>query len=740
MYKEAIRTRTRDTSATRPAADRKISGNNSAKGFVDNRQSTIKVRQLKSKIQNSKRHKIRIPAAPKPDAGNSPLRRLDTKTEESSSETEEQAAAQAPIQRKLIFNAEETLYSLEGTDVEYAYVGVMKGTHYYVLADDLPAIKNVAGDIWNKVKEGFGSGQKKKIKEGEAPGGNFEANPELAPGQEKYEEIRRTETTRHIVGIAAPGKAKFQDLVKAGEPWEALNFYYPNDADDEKATAMTAKAASELAEEGKEDETFTQLLIPIMINAGQPREKSVGGGGMDRTAKAVGTAYYRQGEVIDWDNDQNPYKDYIASITKTPVADLNAEKMKPGAEQLNILGKEVVYFGVGESKARTGKKFYVKGKGYTRQQINDQKDDDIINTPWNELKAKQPEKQEATTFERKDRGKGQADAMGGWSANAAVVARNIKEGTDHKENLAYEWLHLRGAGLGGVTKAGNLTPGSYSANSEMIPIESKLKTLKSNPDVEPGGLKAEFTPKNIAGVFCTSIEMNIKAKYKGVETPHEGLWVIDVWRGSVYDKVQDKRLRLDLEGKVVSLVGKKVDLVREADQSILEHVAVTAQQDDTHFKVQLNAVGTWVIAEKRDNKFQVSDASLNQALSEQAIIDARANSAPTYNHQFYTDFRQAYTDGFTDSQAGQANANLSNAYAAGWQDYRDGINDAKAEQPNANLSHAYSIGWQEYRAGYQAGEQYQQYNDDGTYAFDTGYNDAIAAGPPVAKRQKSNTD
>lgn len=73
----------------------------------------------------------------------------------------------------------------------------------------------------------------------------------------------------------------------------------------------------------------------------------------------------------------------------------------------------------------------------------------------------------------KDRGSGQFAAMG--NTNATGYA-NLCE-VPGFQNQRWEWLHLRGAGLGGATDSTNLVTGVRDANTHMIPFESNVRLL-----------------------------------------------------------------------------------------------------------------------------------------------------------------------------------------------------------------------------------------------------------------------
>lgn len=516
------------------------------------------------------------------------------------------------VQRKLLFDPGMVSYSLDGGGDDYAFVGKFKNKSHYVKYDDLAALSAAAADIWEKVKATYGgNGNMKKIKEGEA-GAGFDGNEDLAPGEDKYEQARLDKTKLYLVGINAPGKDYYQDLVADNGNWENLNFYYPNNEDDDQATAMTAVLASVIAAD--DYDLFEAMLQRIMLNQGDPIEKNIGGGA-DRTAAATGQIYILNADqaTFDWNDVGNIYKDKLPNPTINAVGDLSPYTAAAGAVPMKVGGKDAVYVTTATSKARTGKNFYIGGKAYTRGEINGLKADVKITGPWNALKNKTPVKQEAKTFSRKSRGKGQADAMGKWSANAAVVVSNIVDGTAYNEALAWEWLHLRGAGLGGTTAAGNLTPGTFSANSEMIPIENKIKTLKSNPDVAK--LELDVEPKNVSGVFAKQIDMTVRANYKGILSEQSGTWTIDPFTGTVFDKIHEKKLKADLEGKIdEQIVGSDVTLYHTSGLmsgpcEVLAHIY------NAFYRVELSD-DKQVLAERQQNGNFVYDDNAEDELDD----------------------------------------------------------------------------------------------------------------------------
>ncbi|MES2045236.1 MAG: DUF4157 domain-containing protein [Pseudomonadota bacterium] len=78
-----------------------------------------------------------------------------------------------------------------------------------------------------------------------------------------------------------------------------------------------------------------------------------------------------------------------------------------------------------------------------------------------------------STFAARPRGLGQQVAMNNTNARGYAWAT----GTGGWNTTQWEWLHIRGASLGGETDATNLVVGTRDANTHMIPFESNLKSL-----------------------------------------------------------------------------------------------------------------------------------------------------------------------------------------------------------------------------------------------------------------------
>lgn len=510
------------------------------------------------------------------------------------------------VQRKLLFDAGSSTYSIDGGDPDYVYVGKYGGKNRYLKFDDLPLIKQVSNDIWGKIKTRYGgiaNSNIKKIKEGEEAN-DFSGKEHLAPGEDAYDAERKSRTEEYLIGINAPGKAGFQGLTAEDGLWKNLNFYHADQENDDNATAMTATAAKTISDANYD--MFVAMLQELMIRQAEPAEKPQGGGA-NRTAAASGKVMVKMTDVDSfvWNSGDNPYKDVYQNPTIEGAADLNVEAAKVGAVKLKAGGKDAVYVPDGAAKKRTTKNFYIGGTAYKKGDVNDKKDDDEIKVPWAALKQKTPQDQHAETFTRKDRGKGQADAMGKWSANAAVVASNLIEGTDYDDTLAWEWLHLRGAGLGGATAPGNLTPGTYNANSEMIPIENKIKSLKNNAEVNK--LVADFKPKNVTGVFAKEIEMSIKVDYKGILGTQTGSWLIDTVTGKVFDKIHEKKLKDDINGKTnLQIVGSQVILYHTSGL-MTGPCRVLSQEADNLFEVEFTDDTTVMATRDVNGRFIYDD-------------------------------------------------------------------------------------------------------------------------------------
>jgi hypothetical protein len=107
-----------------------------------------------------------------------------------------------------------------------------------------------------------------------------------------------------------------------------------------------------------------------------------------------------------------------------------------------------------------------------------------------------------------DRGPGQAHAMKFWNALGAAAYANRFHAQHYDLAQNWEWLHIRGAQIGGQTEMGNLIPGFYTTNSAMIPYENMVKQWAL---ADPTRFQARFQAIGVNGVFATAIRISIKA-------------------------------------------------------------------------------------------------------------------------------------------------------------------------------------------------------------------------------------
>ncbi|MGW1190582.1 eCIS core domain-containing protein [Streptomyces sp. NPDC002559] len=140
-----------------------------------------------------------------------------------------------------------------------------------------------------------------------------------------------------------------------------------------------------------------------------------------------------------------------------------------------------------------------------------------------------------TEFRAVDRGSGQDAAMGNWNALAAAACANHFLGHRLPMDQNWEWLHVRGAQLGGATAGGNLVPGLYAANSAMIPWENMILQWAQH---DPTRFWAKFVADPIPNTpFADRIHLHIKA------TDHAQLGTLEGEIGSfdpLHGKVVDK--------------------------------------------------------------------------------------------------------------------------------------------------------------------------------------------------------
>ena len=128
-----------------------------------------------------------------------------------------------------------------------------------------------------------------------------------------------------------------------------------------------------------------------------------------------------------------------------------------------------------------------------------------------------------------DRGPGQAKAMLFWNALGAAAYANRFLGRAYDLRQNWEWLHIRGAQIGGQTEMGNLVPGFFTTNSAMIPYETAIKKWASE---DPVRFFARFQAVGGHGVFAATIRLSIKTveaydPVRGEDRGHESLGVME---------------------------------------------------------------------------------------------------------------------------------------------------------------------------------------------------------------------
>lgn len=110
-------------------------------------------------------------------------------------------------------------------------------------------------------------------------------------------------------------------------------------------------------------------------------------------------------------------------------------------------------------------------------------------------------------FNNVPRGEGQEKAMSKWNALGAAAYANRFHNQNFDLHQNWEWLHIRGAQIGGKTDNTNLVSGVYAVNSRMIPYENKIKAWDQQ---DSGKLKARFYTEGVArGPFAEKIVIDV---------------------------------------------------------------------------------------------------------------------------------------------------------------------------------------------------------------------------------------
>lgn len=149
----------------------------------------------------------------------------------------------------------------------------------------------------------------------------------------------------------------------------------------------------------------------------------------------------------------------------------------------------------------------------------------------------------------KDRGDGQAAAMGNWNALGAAACANLAAGAGFDVGQNWEWLHVRGAQLGGSTDGSNLVAGLYVTNSFMIPFEKMVRNWAA---AGPSSFHASFRAINAGAGFAERLEIWIRAEGHPElhDLPEQRLIEFDPLRGVVVDQLAAEFVKRRLDRTV----------------------------------------------------------------------------------------------------------------------------------------------------------------------------------------------
>jgi len=154
-----------------------------------------------------------------------------------------------------------------------------------------------------------------------------------------------------------------------------------------------------------------------------------------------------------------------------------------------------------------------------------------------------------TQLTARGRGTGQTSAMKGWNALGAAAYANTFLGQHYDLAQNWEWLHIRGAQLGGHTDGTNLVAGLYTTNSAMIPFEAMIERWARSG---PATFEARFVAHNVVGAFCRSIELQIASNgHPELGTLEaRSLATFDPLTGKVVDKLGAEMIKRAIDRRV----------------------------------------------------------------------------------------------------------------------------------------------------------------------------------------------
>ncbi|SED07781.1 hypothetical protein SAMN04489727_6308 [Amycolatopsis tolypomycina] len=229
-------------------------------------------------------------------------------------------------------------------------------------------------------------------------------------------------------------------------------------------------------------------IVSGLIELGQaqgPWLRREGGG--SRLPYAEGTLYFdntyadkndvlKRGFGID-DADLGDYGGVIAA----PTQDLTSPKLDAQSDGAQFAqGSGYVYVSTVVARPRGGRKPRVNGKQFSPNfhTLTDPAEILRLNSSYESIRAA-PVSTGWVADLAGGRDGSQDKEMKNWSAYGAAAFHNAHRagqgGPVDVDADNWEWLHIRGAQIGGETNSANLLAGTFSANSQMIPYESQLQ-------------------------------------------------------------------------------------------------------------------------------------------------------------------------------------------------------------------------------------------------------------------------
>ena len=155
-----------------------------------------------------------------------------------------------------------------------------------------------------------------------------------------------------------------------------------------------------------------------------------------------------------------------------------------------------------------------------------------------------------TQLNRKDRGDGQAKAMNNWNALGAAAYANRFLGASYSLTQNWEWLHIRGAQIGGATDSTNLVPGLYVTNSFMIPYENMIEQWAR---ADPTHFSARFRVQPTGTLYGRYITISFKAEgHSMLGDLEQNLVTFDALAGRVIDKLANEIVKRNIDKRATA--------------------------------------------------------------------------------------------------------------------------------------------------------------------------------------------